>query len=89
MFIIEMNNLYAGYNRTHDYKILILADDEFEAAQNASDFGKNAMMSGDWEILYLTDLKTKFDYSYVVTKENLKKGIISDNGSIFKQSNRN
>ena len=62
----EMQNLWVGYNKTEDFKILICALDEQEAYEIAESYRTDSNMEGKFEIREFTDVEEKFDCDYVV-----------------------
>ncbi len=67
MKITDLNNLYVGYNKDEDFRILICALDVQEAHEIAAEYGSDGGFEGDWEISEFTDINQKFDCDYVVT----------------------
>ena len=63
----DMTNLFVGYNKTEDFRILICALDKEEAAELARCYGFDASLEGSWEISEFSDMDTKFDADYVIT----------------------
>ena len=65
----EMQNLFIGYNKDENFRILICALDKWEASELAREYGLEACIEGDWKISE-TDLDendTHFDCDYVIT----------------------
>ena len=72
MFINELENIYIGYNRREDFRILIFSHDEDEAYETAEGYRKDAGMEGEFEISELPkdidDLKyLNFDCDYAIS----------------------
>lgn len=66
MKITDMTNLYTAYNKTENFRIIVVALDKEEAMDIAREYGNDAQLEGDWKIseFKLTD---KIDCDYVVT----------------------
>lgn len=67
MKVNEMQNLYIGYNSMMDFKILICAWDEDEAAEIARTYKIDSNMDGEFEISEFNDINEKFDIDYIIT----------------------
>ena len=66
MKINELTNLWVGYNKKEDFRILICACDEIEAKEIADEYRDDSNMEGDFEIKEFNDINTHFDCDYVV-----------------------
>lgn len=81
MTVRDMANLYVGYNEQEDFRILICAWDEEEAAELAIEYATETGLNGRWEISDDPDAITdaRLDCSYVVASEsNGRKGLLYD-----------
>lgn len=67
MRVCDLNNLYVGYNKTENFRILICACDIEEAADIAEQYGEDSQLANDWTIAEFTDINTKFDTDSVIT----------------------
>ena len=67
MKITELDNLYAGYNKTEDYRILICAYDIEDARKIAVSYGKGAGLTGEWEVTDELNPDMEFDCDHVVS----------------------
>ena len=65
---MNFTNLFIGYNRTEDFKILICAFDKLEAAELAEAYRYDTGLDGVFEIYEPTDGidHIHFDCDYVV-----------------------
>lgn len=72
MKITNMTNLFVGYNKTENFKILICALDKEEAANIAAEYANDSKLTGTFEITEFNNADTQFDCDYVLTyaKEN-------------------
>lgn len=61
-------NLFIGYNREEDFRILICTDDEFIAREMAEIYRVEAGLEGKFEIEELKDevIAMRFDCDYVI-----------------------
>lgn len=60
-------NLYIGYNKEEDFRILICAFDETEAHQLAEEYRKDSKFKGTFEITEAEDFSNvHFDCDYVI-----------------------
>lgn len=66
MKVNEMTNLWVGYNRTENFKVLIVALDEQEAQEIADGYRLDAHLDGEFEIYEFTDVNEHFDCDYVL-----------------------
>ena len=69
MKITDMNNLWVGYNKTEDFRILICAEDENTAADIADNYCRDSKMIGMFEILEFTNTNTRFDCDYILSAQ--------------------
>ena len=66
-----LENLWIGYNKTADFRILICAYDEIDAYKLANEYGLEAHIDGEFKILEpsiedkIDDIH--FDCDYVIT----------------------
>lgn len=69
MNVNELTNLFVGYNKTENFKVLICAGDEEEAQEIADDYCEVSDMDGCFVINEFSNINTRFDCDYVLTKE--------------------
>ena len=65
MTIKDMTNLYVAYNETEDFTIFVIACDQREAEAKANDYGNDAGLDGEFEVLDANiepDMKVDADY---------------------------
>ena len=70
MKITELTNLFVGYNKSEDFRVLICALDSEEAMNIVRGYAACAHLSSDpsdWSISELKDVNTHFDCDYVIT----------------------
>lgn len=70
MVITDLTNLWVGYNRTENFRILICASSEEEAQEVADSYLTDSSMSGSFEISEYTNTETHFDCDYVLYPDN-------------------
>ena len=65
---MRFSNLFIGYNKEEDFRILICAFDKTEACDLAREYGVDAGLSGNFEILESTSGidNIHFDCDYVI-----------------------
>lgn len=82
MMVRDMVNLYVGYNKQEDFHILICTwDDESGALVLAKEYGAEAGLEGEWEIISDPAAidSVKLDCSYVIMPETHgRKGLLYD-----------
>jgi len=66
MKVNEMTNLWVGYNKTENFKVLILALDEAEAKEITEGYRLDVHLEGKFEIYEFTDVNEHFDCEYVL-----------------------
>ena len=68
MKAIDMTNLYVGYNKEEDFRILICAiEGEKEAQRLANEYALDSGMKEEsFEISEFNDINTHFDCDYVI-----------------------
>ena len=67
MKAVDMTNLYVGYNKEEDFRILICAlEGEKEAQRLANEYASDNNMNESFEISEFNDLNTHFDCDYVI-----------------------
>ena len=63
----DMVNLYVGYNKEEDFRILICAvEGEKEAQRLANEYALDSGMEESFEISEFNDIDTHFDCDYVI-----------------------
>lgn len=67
MKINDLTNLWVGYNKTEDFRVLICALDIEEAQEIANGYLLDTNMKGTFEITEFDNLETHFDCDYVLT----------------------
>jgi hypothetical protein len=67
MTVSEMTNLWVGYNKEENFKILICALDEQEAYEIAESYRIDSHMEGKFEIKEFVNEHEHFDCDYVLT----------------------
>ena len=65
MKITELKNLYSGYNKDNDFRILIAATCESDAYNLAYGYGEDAKLDGEWEITPAKE-NMNFDCDYTI-----------------------
>lgn len=70
MTILDLQNLWVGYNDKEDFRILICAGCKKEAKALAESYRKDSKLSGSFDIYEFTDVNTKFDCDYVIVAED-------------------
>ena len=65
---MSLTNLFIGYNRKEDFRILVCADDEFTASEKAEEYRIDAGLEGEFEIEEMEDkvIAMHFDCDYVI-----------------------
>ena len=66
MKVNEMTNLWVGYNKTENFKVLIVAQDEAEAKEITEGYRLDTHLEGKFEIYKFTDVNEHFDCDYVL-----------------------
>lgn len=66
MKVNEMTNLWVGYNKTENFKVLIVALDKQEAQEIANGYRLDTYLDGEFEIYEFTDVNEHFDCDYVL-----------------------
>ena len=67
MKVTDMTNLYVGYNKEEDFRILICSvEGEKEAQRLANDYADDSNLKGEFEIQEFNDINTHFDCDYVI-----------------------
>lgn len=66
MKVNELTNLFIGYNKTEDFRVLICASDKIEAKEIADEYCLDSHMEGKFDIKDFDDTETKFDCDYVL-----------------------
>lgn len=67
MKINDMTNLYVGYNKEEDFRILICSFDGKEGAEKiAEEYRIDTEMNKTFEISEFVDINTHFDCDYVI-----------------------
>ena len=64
----RFTNLFIGYNKEEDFRILICAFDEIEAQELAREYGFDAGLEGNFEVTEPTESidNIRFDCDYVI-----------------------
>ena len=62
----ELNNLWVGYNKTENFRVLIVALDQEEAQEIVDGYCLDSNMEGKFEIAEFDNLDTHFDCDYVL-----------------------
>ena len=63
----DMINLYVGYNKEEDFRILICTvEGEKEAQRLANEYALDSGMEESFEISEFNDIDTHFDCDYVI-----------------------
>ena len=68
MKVTELNGLYVGHWIDEDFRVLIAASDEDEAADVALDYGHDAGLTGSLEIEDFSYLEMEFDCDSVISR---------------------
>ena len=68
MKVNDLRNLWVGFNEAEKYTALICALDEQEAYEIAEEYKIESYMGGIFIISEFTDVNTKFDCDYVLSK---------------------
>lgn len=65
---MSFTNLFVGYNEEEDFRILICADNEFEAREKAEEYLIDAGLEGEFDIEEMEDkvIAMRFDCDYVI-----------------------
>ena len=65
---MNFTNLFIGYNKEEDFRILICADNEFEASEKAEEYRIDAGLEGEFDIEEMGDkvIAMHFDCDYVI-----------------------
>lgn len=66
MKINELTNLYVGYSKVDDFRVLICASDEAEAQEVANIYLSDTHLEGTFEITEFKDINTRFDCDYIL-----------------------
>lgn len=66
MKVNEITNLWVGYNKTENFKVLIVALDEAEAKEITEGYRLDAHLEGKFEIYKFADVNENFDCDYVL-----------------------
>ena len=66
MRINEMNNLYCAYNSEENFRILICAFDEAEAAEIAFSYKADSHLVGDFSISHYEGEDVGFNCDYIL-----------------------
>lgn len=67
MKINDLTNLWVGYSKVDDFRVLICALDEIEAQEIANEYRCDTHLEGTFEITEFDNLETHFDCDYVLT----------------------
>ena len=70
MKVTEMSNLWVGYNKDEDFRVLICAEDKQEAVEIAASYRSDSDMGGKFEISEFDSADTHFDCDYVLCTES-------------------
>lgn len=62
----ELNNLWVGYNKTENFRVLICALDIEEAQEIADGYRFDSRMEGKFEVAEFDNLDTHFNCDYVL-----------------------
>lgn len=90
MKIIDMNNLWVGYNKVENFQVLICANDEEEAQIIANEYKSDSNFEGDFTISEFTNPNTTFDCDYILCKSQTMSDINNkDTGFAIKNKNGN
>lgn len=68
MKVNELTNLWVGYNKTEDFRVLIRATDTEEAQKIADDYCNDSHMGGIFEIAKFDNINIRLDCDYVLDK---------------------
>ena len=73
MKVNELSNLWIGYNRDENFRILIYALDEEEAQEVANGYCSDAQMNGVFEVTEFENVNVlvDFDCDYVIAKSDV------------------
>ena len=66
---MEVRFLYVAYNRTENFRVLVLAKNEEEATKLMEEYSKDAKLSSGWEMLsiYIKDIENyNIDCDYII-----------------------
>ena len=69
---MEARFLYVAYNRTENFRALVLAENEEEALHLMNDYSKDAKLSLGWEMLsiYIKDIENyNIDCDYIIQSD--------------------
>ena len=66
MKVTELTNLWVGYNKTENFRVLICALDQEEAQEIADGYCLDGHFEGKFEVTEFDDLDTHFDCDYVI-----------------------
>ena len=70
MTITDLSGLYVAYTQYENFRILVAATDEHEANELARQYFDDAgIMYASVDISEFTDVNTKFDCDYVISKQ--------------------
>ena len=72
MKVIGLTNLFVGYNKQEDFRVLICASDENEAKLISEEYCEESGMKGEFELSEFDDVNIQFDCDYVLTNSWLK-----------------
>ena len=70
MKVNELTNLWVGYNKVENFRVLICALDIYEASEIADNYRIDSCMRGNFEIRVFVDVDTEFDCDYILTNEH-------------------
>lgn len=67
MKVNDLNNLWVGYNKTENFRVLICALDTEDAQEIANSYCLDSHMEGKFEISEFNNTDMQFDCDYVLT----------------------
>ena len=62
----ELHNLWVGYNKTENFRVLIVALDQKEAQEIVDVYCLDSNMEGKFEVAEFDNLDTHFNCDYVL-----------------------